>query len=410
MTHGPKASVRNLTDPRILNDHLDRRGYPAVTRQVYARGVEHFASWLAGQPKRSRTVDEASVEKFVCGHLPSCRCKRRLCYQPAVRAALHHLLSALRENALLPEAAPPVPRVVQEELDDFCDYLREVGGLAPLTVVSRRQWIDRFLQSGVTVGTGFRPALKADRIRSFLTTECTGMQPGTMQVITSSLRSYLRFRCVRYGDPVERLLAAVPTVANWPMATLPECLSTADIQQWLESFDRRRAHGKRDYAMARCLVDLGLRACEVAPLRFGDLDWSAGTITIAASKSRRADLLPLPTPTERAIADYLRGARPPTSSRFVFVRHRGPRGVPITPSLVRGVMLRAWVRSGLPGTWHGPHVLRHSAATRWLGEGMDLKQIADLLRHRSLDTTMIYTKMDFTRLASLAQPWPGGVE
>ena len=414
MTLRPRESVGDLKDPRLItifNDHLDCRGYAAVTRRVYARAVEHFAYWLASQSKRVDTVDETSVEQFARGHLPKCRCpKRRPCYQPAVRAALHHLLDALRENGLIPEAASRLPLVVQKELDDFRDYLREVGGLAPLTVASRRQWIGRFLQSGVAGWTGSRPALSADRMRSFLTADCAGLQPGTMQVITSSLRSYLRFRCVCHGDPVERLLAAVPTVANWPMATLPERLSTADIQQWLESFDRRKAKGKRDYAMARCLVDLGLRACEVAALRLEDLDWSAGTVTIGASKSRRTDLLPLPTPTGRAIADYLHGARPSTSSRLVFVRHRGPKDVPITASLVRGVMFRAWVRSGVPGTWHGPHVLRHSAATRWLGEGMDLKQIADLLRHRSLDTTMIYTKVNFARLASLAQPWPGGVQ
>lgn len=412
MTRCPKASVRDLTDPQltsILNNHLDRRGYPAVTRRVYARGVEHFASWLAGQPKRSRTVDEASAEKFVRGHLPNCRCEGQPCYRPAACAAVRHLLDALRENALLPEAVSGPARVVQDELDEFCDYLRDVGGLAPLTVVSRRQWISRFLRSGV-VRARSRPPLNANRIRNFLTMDCAGLQPGTMQVITSSLRSYLRFRCVRHGDPVERLLAAVPTVAKWPMAALPERLSTADIERWLRSFDRRTAHGTRDYAMARCLVDLGLRACEVAPLQLKDLDWNTGTVTIAASKSRRTDLLPLPTLTGRAVADYLRRARPSTSSRFVFVRHRGPRDLPITASLVRGVMSRAWVRSGLPGTWHGPHVLRHSAATRWLGEGMDLKQIADLLRHRSLDTTMIYTKVDFARLASLTQPWPGGVE
>ena len=413
MARCPNASVRDLADPEltgILNDHLALRGYPAATRQVYARGVEHFASWLAGQPRRSRAVDEGSVEKFVRDHLPRCRCKRRVCYKPAVRAALNHLLDALRENALLPEAASPLGRIVQKELDDFCNYLRDVSGLAPLTVVSRRQWIGRFLQSGRAVRSRSRLALSAQRIRSFLTTGCAGLQPGTMQVVTSSLRSYLRFRCVRHGDPVERLLAAVPTVAKWPMASLPERLSAADIQQWLDSFDRRTAHGNRDYAMARCLVDLGLRACEVASLRLKDLDWGAGTVTIAAGKSRRADLLPLPTPTGHAMADYLRKGRPPTSSRFVFVRHRGPRDLPVTASLVRGVMFRAWVRSGLPGVWHGPHVLRHSAATRWLGEGMDLKQIADLLRHRSLDTTMIYTKVDFARLASLAAPWPGGAE
>jgi site-specific recombinase XerD len=55
----------------------------------------------------------------------------------------------------------------------------------------------------------------------------------------------------------------------------------------------------------------------------------------------------------------------------------------------------------------GPHLLRHSLASRMLGNGASLKDIADVLRHRSLNTTMIYSKIDFNRLVAIAAPWPG---
>jgi len=79
------------------------------------------------------------------------------------------------------------------------------------------------------------------------------------------------------------------------------------------------------------------------------------------------------------------------------------------PGLVRGAMRRAADRCGLAGRFSGTHMLRHTIATRLIATGSNRKQIADLLRHRSLDTTAIYAKVDLVRLVRLAQPWPGGV-
>jgi len=178
----------------------------------------------------------------------------------------------------------------------------------------------------------------------------------------------------------------------------------------MSTFGNNGVPRQRDYAIMRCLVDLGLRSCEVAALRLDDIDWKNGTVTIRLGKSQRANLLPLPAVTGQAIADYLHKARPTTESRAVFVRHRAPLDVPVDASVIRSVVRLAKARSGLSGRLHGPHRLRHSAATRMLQGGATLKEIADVLRHRSLDTTSIYAKVDWTRLSAIAQPWPGGAQ
>ncbi len=72
---------------------------------------------------------------------------------------------------------------------------------------------------------------------------------------------------------------------------------------------------------------------------------------------------------------------------------------------VRGAVRRAYTRAGL--AWSGTHILRHTAATRMLQGGASIKAIADVLRHRSIDTTMIYTKVDLPHLSGVAMPWPG---
>jgi site-specific recombinase XerD len=386
---------------------LEARGYRPSVVGAYGAAVEHFISWLA--PGRARPeVDRASVQRFLSEHLPDCKCPGRVQRgEVTVRSALNHLLLMLAGIGLrMPELK--VSAHVDAELREFCDYASDVGGLAPATLVSRRQWIGRFLAYQFPKGSVELSRLRPKHIRDFFTAQCQNYRPGTAQVLACAVRSYLRFRAVQHADPVESLLAAVPLAAHWRLAALPDYLEAHEIAALMAAFDRRRPQQQRDYAIVRCLVDLGLRSCEVAALRLDDIDWKNGMLTIRMGKAQRVDVLPLPSITGHAIAEYLRKARPVTESRAVFVRHRAPLDLPVDASVIRSVIRQVATRSGLTDRLHGPHRLRHSAATRMLQGGASLKEIADVLRHRSLDTTAIYAKVDVPRLAAIAQPWPGG--
>jgi site-specific recombinase XerD len=89
----------------------------------------------------------------------------------------------------------------------------------------------------------------------------------------------------------------------------------------------------------------------------------------------------------------------------VFVRRVAPRDQPIGPDLIRKTIRQAYARAGLPYT--RAHLLRHTMASRLLESGSSLKEVADVLRHRSLNTTLIYAKLDSKNLAEVALPWPG---
>jgi site-specific recombinase XerD len=181
------------------------------------------------------------------------------------------------------------------------------------------------------------------------------------------------------------------------------------LNVFLASFDQSST-GRRDYAMALCMTDLGLRTAEVAGLMLDDMDATAGTLRLSATKSRLARVLPMTRRLRRAVIAYVRRHRPETDNNHLFVRHRIPVGAAVSRELVRGVMRRAY--ASVPGCedWTGTHALRHTAATRLHRAGADLKRVADILGHRSLDTTVIYTKVDFDRLAQVALPWPSGRE
>jgi integrase/recombinase XerD len=124
-------------------------------------------------------------------------------------------------------------------------------------------------------------------------------------------------------------------------------------QLLLGSFDRTSATGKRDYAITRCLLDLGLRRAEVAHLRLDDVDWEAGTLHFHA-KGKRIDVLPLPHATGAAIIDYLRNGRPQTTRRELFVRHRPPNNAPADLDIIRNAVRYAAQRCGLEHRIRGP--------------------------------------------------------
>ena len=157
----------------------------------------------------------------------------------------------------------------------------------------------------------------------------------------------------------------------------------------------------------RCAVDLGLRSGEIAALSLDDIDWRAGTVKLRKTKSRREQLLPLPEPAGRAIAAYLEHERPESPHRAIFVRRVAPHDRPAGADLVRKTIREAYRRAGLPYT--RSHLLRHTIARRLLDGGSSLKEVADVLRHRSLNTTMIYVKLDSRALGAVALPWPPSV-
>jgi len=220
----------------------------------------------------------------------------------------------------------------------------------------------------------------------------------TMAKITAAIPCTSRIETVH-------LLPVIASPANWRLAPLPQTLSPSEVARLLDAFPPELPSHLRGYAMVRCLVDLGLREREVVSLELDDIDWEAGTLRIRKGKSRRVDVLPLPHITGQAITAYLRSKRPTTVSRCVFVRHLAPTDEPIRADVVRNTVRQAYRRCGLPST--RVHILRHTLASRLLETGGTLKEVADMLRRRELDTATIYAKVDTRRLAAVAMPWPG---
>ena len=385
-------------------EHLHRGRYSRSTMRVYLCCIAHFAHWLTTERVALSAVNETTSAQFIGNHLPRCACPypvRRLVYE--IRAAIAQLLEVLRADGVVPSGAEDGDHIGRE-LAQFDAYMRDVGGLATNTRVQRRRIVGKFLAAQAEHRAIAVANIDPAAVRRFVLGEEQGWSAGTIAVIGGAVGCYLRFRGI-LGDRVAPLLQAIPRAAHWRLAGLPEVLSDVEIAQLLGSFDTNFSSCKRSYAMVRCLTDLGLRCCEVVKLQLEDVDWQAGTIRLTGTKTGRADILPLPAMTGSAIAAYLRDERPTTRNRAIFVRHVAPYDVPIRASVVQRAVISAYRRCGWQRT--RVHTLRHSVASRLLQAGTPMKGIADILRHRSLDTSAIYTKIDMSRLAAVALPWPG---
>jgi site-specific recombinase XerD len=222
---------------------------------------------------------------------------------------------------------------------------------------------------------------------------------------TTALRMFLRF-LIAEGKCATGLVGAVPILAHWRLAALPRYLAEDDVERLIASCDAESPVGVRDRAILLLLARLGLRAGDIIQLELDDIDWKRGWILVSG-KSRRQTRLPLTQEVGLALVRYLRGARPPSTDRAVFVRSRAPFRAFRSHCAVSVIVDRALCRAGVRRPSRGAaHLLRHSIATSMLRHGASLTEVGALLRHQSIATTQIYAKVDVNALQAIAQPWP----
>jgi integrase/recombinase XerD len=222
--------------------------------------------------------------------------------------------------------------------------------------------------------------------------------------ITTALRSYLRY-LIAEGMCVTGLEAALPAVAAWRLSSLPRYLPASDVERVIAVCDPATPSGLRNRAIILLLARLGLRGDDVVHLRISDIDWQKANICLSG-KGRREVLLPLTQEVGDAVFAYLTKGRPAVNSDYVFIRSIAPLRPFSHTGLVTKVVKRAMHRAGVVANFSGAHVLRHSAATRMLQQGISLQDISAILRHRSIETTVQYAKVDIDLLRLVAQPWP----
>lgn len=387
-------------------DWLVDRGFARNTIRKHLSGVHHFNKHLGRRRAANRqTLCQRDVEGFFAAYPSLCRYRgSREAHSRRVRYSINRFVEYLCHEGLF----DPLPRreLHQPLLDSYLAWMKRYQNTAAGTLEVRAQSLTQFLR---WLGPEATPeglnTLDSSDVETFFLSHAQDAGRSARRSMQSALRTFFRF-CLYQGYTREPLDLAVPTLRTYKLASVPRGLSDAQAQRVLECIDRETEVGRRDYAIVQLLYTYGVRGCQVRALRLEHIDWARNLILFEASKGGKESNLPLIPEVGESLLDYLRNARPLTSHSHVFLTSRAPHH-PLPRSGTLSAIIARHVRAvGIEIPSKGAHAFRHCFATRMLKQGHSLKGIADVLGHRHLGTTFIYTKADFNSLKQVALELP----
>ena len=404
----PGELVDNLGHLDAFLEHCAAQGYGSFRLSIYRGSCRHVLIWLHQSRIPVRDVSKEILDVFL-GH--DCVCpgsfeapQRRLSHSsPRYEYPFRKFLRYLAERGIVSKARDLPFADEDPVIEQFGSWLRQHRGIGESTVRHHTQ-----LARSLKAELGPDPAeYTAGLIRSVLLTRFTGASWHQARWLAITMRMYLRFLAsIGHCTPV--MVDAVPKAPVWAMASLPRYVSATKIEQVIGSCDTNRPVGVRDKAILLLLARLALRAGDVVALRFEDIDWRHALIRVCG-KSKQETRLPLPEDVGKAILAYVEHARPRIPHSQVFLRARAPYRPFVSSGAVTSIVAHALDRAGMEDVRpRGAYLFRHSAATRLVRSGESLEMIGALLRHRAIDTTAIYAKVDRPMLLEVAQPWIGG--
>jgi integrase/recombinase XerC len=270
------------------------------------------------------------------------------------------------------QASSHTLRSYEHDLGLYCQYLADAEGEDADPRAAHPNRLRRY--SAWLTGQGFASSTVARRL--------------------ASLRSYFRY-LRRQG-----IIGSDPSVAlrNPKQANrLPRLLSVDDVIKLLDSVPVDTAAGVRDRAMLETLYGGGLRVSELVGTNLDDLDFEQELVRVRG-KGRRERLSPVGPMAVHWIQSWMPLRRPLRAAETaLFLNQRGSR---LTTRSVGRLLAAHLLRAGLVKS-ASPHTLRHSFATHLLDRGADLRSVQELLGHRNLTTTQIYTHVTQERLLDI---------
>jgi len=385
--------------------YLEMQRYSTKTIISYVSSVVHFFSWRRKiNGVQPTTITDKLIGSFLSRHLKSCKCPSSFHRGQASCAA------SLRLWRRIIESEPPSIATENDKLfDKYDDYLESVVGL----VKSSRQakyrhgrdfvtWLKRHLAKDVG-------ELTLQDLAAYVYQRSSNLAPGSVTAMVSALGCFVTYLSSNCYCSIS-LPIYIPRPKPLYIIPVYEELSSDELEAVLLSFNRSTSIGKRDYGMACCLIELGLRTSDTAHLSLDGIDWRHRVLTLESGKNRRQLRLPISDRLFDALVDYVQSGRPSTTDRALFVYHRAPLGQAVSASTVRGAIRRSFARAGISPNRRQLHRFRHTMATRLLNAETPIKSIADVLGHQSIEASNRYAHVDINRLRSVGLPWPDGGE
>ncbi|NMP24693.1 tyrosine-type recombinase/integrase [Sulfobacillus harzensis] len=391
-----RETIRQLVD-RVLKD-ISAHHYASTTQANY-RGFYHQLLQCADARGIGAYSSEFGHDFFHSRY----RCRLEDVPSPAPRRLsgprryltvldYYHRYGTLPPRRPSARAIQVLPTELEQALADFNRDCTDRGH-SPRAARTRQARVRHFLTYMANHGIPLTAVTGSDL--SHYTTTLMSYQPKTVRVILSQVRTFLRF-LHRWGLYSQDLSRALPPVRMIPGARLPHSWPIQAVSAVLAAVDRGTPLGKRDYAILLLAARLGLRVGDITTLPLTALHWQTKTVAWVQQKTGRTVELPLLDDVGWAIIDYLRNGRPETEAPCVFVRHRAPFEPFAVDANLHGLLMHYVQQAGVtvPAGAHGMHALRHGLAGRLLSADTPLPVIADVLGHRSTQSTQVYLAVD----------------
>ena len=394
----------NTTNVSEFKDYLIESDYSKHLIPMYVRKVDAFLEEFSDSFKNLHK-DYLKLKEVIDEYVTNLPLTSQ---KEMIKAALHtyyYFISGEKFIKRLSKNDYELDLYIESEVDRFREYLINVERLRDSTIISRCNTVRIFLYSSFQDEKFSSKKININLVQNYLVNTLSHISTASKKSIISRIRSYIKFLGFHDDIVADDILKLPMTSPVWKYSSTPKYLTNYELEKFFSSYNRNKPYGVRDYAIARCLRDLGLRCSEVAELTLDSFDWENGIVIIKQTKTYYERILPLPTITGQAIEDYLLNWRPLTTERILFVRYKNQCGQGMGVSQVRNTVRSAATRAGLE-KFTGTHILRHTVAKEMINNGTSLKTIADILGHESIETTCIYTKLNFTQLQDVAATWP----
>ncbi len=266
--------------------------------------------------------------------------------------------------------SPHTLRSYSKDLEQFTDYVTQSLEVSNIEEINR-QTMRSYLSA--TLGYGYSRSSVARKL--------------------SSVNSFFKFLC---AQGILKSNPAGGLRTPQPKRELPCFLEESQVSKLMELPNRQMLLQLRDAAILEFLYSTGIRASELTGLDVDDLDFYSDTARVRG-KGRRERMIPFGRPAKKAVSQYLQRRKSNSKQKAVFLNRLGGR--------LSTRSLRRIVKKYLSAVAHirrnSPHTLRHTFATHLLDEGADLRAVQELLGHKSLTTTQIYTHVTSKRLKEI---------
>ncbi len=408
-----QSTVERISQCGPLSSHLDpfsdylaQQNFSESILKGHISNVAHFSYSLKPIPDLDILSLNDHITYFLNEHMPVCKCKgwkqarKSERVSPSLNRFKNYLYDYHGIECRLDTRAYP------EIHDDFLCWLSDVRDLCESSINLRSSYLNQFLEWYKRMSNdNDLYYLRVTDVENFFLKATNRWGKSKKRSLQATLRTFFDF-CFEGGYTPRNFRFFLPTIMSYQLSDIPKEIKDNEIEKLFKSIDRSTDSGKRLYAILQILYAYGIRGGQVIQLKMEDINWHNEEIFFPALKDGKSCAFPLTTEVGNSLLEYLRNVRGKSRYQEVFLNLRAPHGPLKNSKCLSQIIRTAMLNAGVKSPSMGSHCFRHNFVSRMLRQGESFKNIADLIGHKSIQSTFIYTKIDFNSLAEVPLELP----